>query len=66
MTGSYTWIRSIVDSNVASLNTSMAWQVGLLSVNAGSQLYRTETFLSTGKTDLLTEYYYITLSRKLF
>ncbi len=63
---SYYETRSLIDSNMLSLNSYLIWNVGLLSLNGGMQLSRSESMLPEGKTSLVAQYYYVTLNRKLF
>lgn len=66
MAGSYSVTRSAVDSTFLSVNSYLTWQLGLLSVNAGVQLSRTESLQSTANVTMASQYYYVTLNRKLF
>jgi len=66
MSFSYYMFRSIIDSDRMSFNTYATWQMGLLSVNGGAQLSRSETLYATGSTSLTSQNYYVMLSRKLF
>ena len=64
--GSYSVSKSLVDSDSLSLNAALTWHVGLLSVNGGAQLSRAESKPPTGIVVLNTQYYYLTVTRKLF
>ena len=66
MSASYFKFQSLIDTNRMSFNAYATWQLGLLSVNGGVQLNRTETLYATGTTSLESQYYYVMLSRKLF
>ncbi len=66
MSLSYYMFRSIIDSDRMSFNSYATWQMGLLSVNGGAQLSRSETMYATGRTSLTSQNYYVMLSRKLF
>lgn len=66
MGGSYYRTSSTFDSDTVFINTSLTWQLGLFSVTGGAQLNRQENMLATTKTTLNSQYYYMTLSRKLF
>jgi hypothetical protein len=64
--GSYYRTESVIDADVFSLNSYVTWHVGLLSVNGGTQLSRSESRFPTGNVTLFTQYYYVTVTRKLF
>jgi hypothetical protein len=64
--GSYYITRSAVDSTTLSINSYLIWQLGLLSVNAGALISRSETIQSDTNVVLASQYYYVTLTRKLF
>jgi hypothetical protein len=66
MTSSYDRSKSFVNVDTFSVNTYLTWQIGLLSLNGGVQMSRSESTLSTGKVILASEYYYVTVTRKLF
>jgi hypothetical protein len=58
--------RSAIDSTALYINSVLNWHLGLLSVDVGAQLSRTEQLHSTNSVVLATQYYYLTLTRKLF
>jgi Na+/proline symporter len=62
----YVLFRSIIDADRMSFNSYATWQMGLLSVNGGAQLNRSETMYATGRTSLVSQNYYVMMSRKLF
>jgi hypothetical protein len=66
MSSSYYQTRSIFDSSTVTLNASVTWRLGLFSATGGAQLNRQESVLATTKTLNNSQYYYVTLSRKLF
>ena len=57
---------SYVTSTAFTLNGSLVWQMGKLTVNLGALLNDMTTVYRTGKEKMLAEYYYLTVSRKLF
>lgn len=63
---SYTRKKNFVDSAGYKLNAFLAWSMGKLSVNAGAQFNEVTTSYLTGRQTTMTEYYYVTISRKLF
>jgi hypothetical protein len=66
MNASYYSTNSVIDSTTMIMNASVIWRIGLLSVNGGAQLYRLESLPATGRVAYVTEYYYVTIHRKLF
>jgi hypothetical protein len=66
ITASITRNRSFIVVDTYSVNTYLSWKVGLLTVNGGVQTSRSESMLSTGKAVVASQYYYLTLNRKLF
>ncbi len=64
--GTYQWRTSYATSTAATFNTALAWSLGKLSLNLGAAVTDLTTTFSTGKQKYLTEYYYLTASRKLF
>jgi hypothetical protein len=63
---SYDRTRSFVDVDTFAVNTYLTWHIGLLSVNGGAQMNRSESTISTGRVVLSSQYYYLTMTRKLF
>ncbi len=63
---SFTRRTSFVTAKAYSLNSALVWQIGKLTVNAGVLLSDITTVFWTGKENLTTEYYYATVSRKIF
>jgi hypothetical protein len=57
---------SYVTSTAFALNGSLVWQMGKLTVNTGVLVNDMTTVHRTGKEKMTTEYYYLTVSRKLF
>jgi hypothetical protein len=56
-----------VDTNAYSLNSSLTWRVGKLSITAGANAYSSDSEGSaTVDNDRLHQYYYVTLRRQLF
>ncbi len=66
LTGSYFITRSLTNSNSTTLNSNLTWRIGLLSVNMGAQYNRLDSLSSLGETSLMSQYYYLTLTRSLF
>jgi len=64
--GTYATTRSIIDSDVLSLNSYANWSFGLLSVAGGAQISRFESRYSSTRTTFGSANYYVTVTRKLF
>jgi hypothetical protein len=63
---SYDRSKSFIIVNTQSINSYLNWQVGLLSVNGGVQISRSESTMATHKVVIASQYYYVTVTRKLF
>jgi hypothetical protein len=66
LTANYIRTRSYIASDSASINTYATWQIGLLTVTGGIQVYRTNTMIGSDETMELSQYYYVTVNRKIF
>jgi hypothetical protein len=66
LTAYYYRVRSFVYEDSLTVNTYAIWQLGLLTVNGGIALMRDETAIGSDKTVRLSQYYYVTVSRKVF
>jgi hypothetical protein len=58
--------RSIIDTDTLTVNSTLTWQKGLLSVNGGLQMDQIDTRYATGKTSIFSNYVYVNVNRKLF
>ena len=66
VSGSYSLTDAVIDSDAMSINSYLTWQVGLLSLNGGAQVSRSESKAPTGNVTMVSQYYYVTVTRKLF
>jgi hypothetical protein len=64
--GSYFDRSSSINSTGYSLNATLSWRIGRLTANLGAIINDSYSTLPTGKQTLNYEYYYLTLTRKLF
>jgi hypothetical protein len=64
--GSYFDRSSSINSTGYSLNATLSWRIGRLTANLGAIVNDSYSTLPTGKQTLNYEYYYLTLTRKLF
>ena len=58
--------RSLGKMDGYSLNGAMNWKIGKLDMNTGFSLSHSKTVVLYGKQDYNSEYYFLTVSRKLF
>ncbi len=65
-TASYTRSRSYAEVDTRTVTSYAIWRVGLLTVNGGVQLNRSESDSPSGRVVLAWQYYYVTVNRKLF
>ena len=66
LTSSYYQTRSTIDSSTFMFNAYGNWQLGLLTVSGGAQISRLKSMPPSGDVVYDTQYYYVTVSRKLF
>ena len=64
--GSYSDRNSFIHATGYSLNATLSWRIGMLTANLGAIINDSSSTLQTGKQTLTYEYYYLTLTRKLF
>ncbi len=64
--GSYSDRNSFIHATGYSLNATLSWRIGMLTANLGAIINDSSSTLQTGKQTLAYEYYYLTLTRKLF
>ncbi len=64
--GSYFDNSSFINSTGYSLSATLSWRIGRLTANLGAIINDSYSTLPTGKQTLNYEYYYLTLTRKLF
>ena len=63
---SYSKRRATLDTELYSATANLAWMAGKLSVNLGASISRSRTSAAIEKQTVLSQYYYLTVSRKLF
>jgi hypothetical protein len=63
---SYSKRRATLDTELYSATANLAWMAGKLSVNLGASISRSRTSAAIEKQTELSQYYYLTVSRKLF
>jgi hypothetical protein len=66
LTASYSQRNATVNTDLYSITGSLLWKIGTLSLNLGSSLNHAVSTGAIGKQTVLSEYYYMTVSRKLF
>ncbi len=65
--GSFTRLRGRVDGNAYTLNGSLSWKIGRLSLAAGASAYKSDTRgFNAFSSDRFHEYYYVSLRREFF
>ena len=64
--GSYSATRSLVDSDMLSLNTFLTWRIGLIFMDTGVKASRSASKNGADTNALISKYYYVTLRRALF
>ena len=64
--GSYSATRSLVDSDMLSLNTFLTWRIGLIFMDTGVKASRSASKNGADTNALIYKYYYVTLRRALF
>ena len=62
----YSQRHATFDTNLYALMGNLSWKVGTLSVNLGTSLNHSTSTGAFGNQTLLSEFYYMTVSRKLF
>lgn len=66
LTAYYSRRSSTFDTELSSASGNVSWKLGLLSVDAGASFNSGETTAATGRQRQRSEFYYLTLKRKLF
>ena len=62
----YSQRHATFDTNLYAITGNLSWKVGTLSVNMGTSLNHSTSTGAFGEQTLLSEFYYMTVSRKLF
>jgi hypothetical protein len=63
---SYSQRHATFDTDIYTITGNLSWKVGTLSVNMGATVNHAESMGTLGRQTLLSEFYYMTVSRKLF
>ena len=63
---SYNKRQAVLNTDIYSMSTDLTWLAGKLTVNAGASLNHSTTTAIVEKQTQLSEYYYLTVSRRLF
>ncbi len=66
LTGYYSQRLATFDTDLYSLTGNLSWKIGLLTVDTGLTLNDAETTGGSGKQTQTSEFFYLTLRRKLF
>ncbi|MBI5099474.1 MAG: hypothetical protein HZB30_09590 [Nitrospirae bacterium] len=64
--GSYSNIKHNFETNTYSFGTTVSWSIAKLDLSLGANVSHTETALDTGKQEIMNQFYYLTMKRKLF